>query len=664
MDDRSVAQIAPGTNSAGITVNSSGISGVNCDNPFLSAQQLDFLCTSHGLAGGSVYDASGNYVGPNAIASNVRVARRNVEGGNRQDDIRHTTYRIVGGLRGDLAGPFRYDVFAQYANVGYRSRFLGDANRPRTANAFFAVRNSAGDIVCAINADANPDNDDANCAPLDYFGAQASPESVAYVAEAKSIVGDTSLVNIVASVDGNLGDYGIQSPWADEGVGIAFGVEYRKNSVDYRPDEIYQQAATPELPISGSTTAKEVFGEAIIPIVTDRPFFQLLSFEGAYRYSDYDTGFQTNTYKLGLNWSPIDALRLRGSYQRAVRAPNVIELFSSQNQFEVELTQNANGSFDPCAGATPFATFAQCALTGVTQAQYGRIVDNPAGQFNTLIGGNRDLQPETATTYSLGAVIQPPFIPSLTLSVDYFDIKVDDLVGSVNPNLSINNCINNGDPFFCGLIQRAPDTGSLWQGELGFFRRFNVNTGSLKTNGIDLAADYRLSLYDVFTQELGSLRFNLLGTYLGSYETVPLPDSPESDIYECAGLYAGLCGRPRPEWRHKFLVDWETPLDLGVAITWRYVSSVKVAQTSDQPTLTGSFAQINEQLNARSYFDLSLSYQLFEAAGIRVGVNNIFDKDPPITSTAAIEDGGNGNTYPQFYDATGRYLFANLSIQF
>lgn len=670
MDDRSVAQIAPGNNNGGITVNSTGISGINCDNPFLSAQQAEFLCTANGLALGSVYDANGNYVQPAGVATGVLVARRNVEGGNRQDDLRHTTYRIVGGVKGELFGPFRYDLYAQYSNVGFRSRFTGDANRPRTANAFYAVRDGRpnsgtfGQVVCKINADANPDNDDANCAPLDYFGAAASPDSVGYIAEFKTITGDTSLTNIVLSIDGDLGAYGIRSPFANSGVGIAFGAEYRKNTVDYQPDEIYQNSASPEIPISGSTVAKEVFFELNVPLVEDRPFFDLLSFEGAYRYSDYDTGFSANAWKVGVNWAPVSALRFRGSFQRAVRAPNVIELFSGQSLFEVELTENANGSFDPCAGATPFATFEQCARTGVTSAQYGFIVDNPAGQFNSLIGGNPDLDPETADTFSAGAVIRPDFIPNLTVSLDYFNIKVKGLVGSVNPNLSLTNCLTSGDPFFCNLIQRNPGTGSLFQGEAGFFRRFNVNTGSLSTSGIDVAIDYRLGLDRVFGGDPGSLAFNLVGTYLESFKTKPLPNSPAADQYECKGLYAGLCGRPRPEWRHKLTTTWIAPFDFNLSLAWRHVSKVKVSQTSNQPVLTGSFAGVNRELGARNYFDISAAYEVRKDFTLRVGVNNVFDRNPPLTTTAAIEDGGNGNTYPQFYDATGRFLFVNAQIDF
>jgi outer membrane receptor protein involved in Fe transport len=260
-------------------------------------------------------------------------------------------------------------------------------------------------------------------------------------------------------------------------------------------------------------------------------------------------------------------------------------------------------------------------------------------------------------------VFEPRFVRGLTISVDYFDIKVENLVGSVNPNLSIANCLANGDPYFCSLVQRSPDSGSLWQGENGFFRRFNVNTGSLQTKGVDVAVDYRMNLADLGLNA-GRLAFNLVGTYLDSYKTVPLPNSPQADIYECKGLYAGLCGRPRPEWRHKFMTTW-TPADrFSLTGTWRYVSAVKIAQTSDQPALTGSFSGVNERLGSRSYFDLAASFEVRKDLTFRAGVNNLFDKDPPLTTTAAIEDGGNGNTYPQFYDATGRYLFLSASVGF
>ncbi|WP_160735412.1 TonB-dependent receptor domain-containing protein [Altericroceibacterium endophyticum] len=662
MDDSSTAQIAPGAIAGGINGSSGGL---NCDNALLSAQQQQFLCGAAGLPTGSIYDANGAYIGPEAVADGVLITRRNVEGGNRRDEIHHATFRMVGGVRGNINDAFTYDVSATYSKVNYDSRFYGNSNTDNVANALNAIvdqrpgSDTFGQVVCAINADAISGNDDSRCSPLDLVSGQAfSPEAANYISEIQTITGSTALTDIIASVSGDLGEYGVQLPWASQGVGIAFGVEYRKNTLDYNPDQAYQNSAEPEYPVSGSTTAKEIFGEINIPLVEDMPFFKLLSVEGAYRYSDYDTGFKTHTYKAGLNWAPTSSLRFRGSYQRAVRAPNVIELFASQSIFEAELTELANGSFDPCSGATPFATLEQCERTGVTAAQYGNIVDNPSGQFNALIGGNPDLQPEKADTWALGTVFTPTFLPGFNLSVDYFNITVDDLIGSVNPTLSLNKCLYDADDYSCSLIKRGQG-GTLYLTNDGYFERINLNTGSLKTAGIDINANYR-----VRTDTMGSINFNLVGTYLDKYETKPLPTSSEEDIYECTGLYGGLCGRPRPEWRHKFVTSWNTPWSLDVNLTWRYVSSVKVSQTSSQPALQGSFSELNRELGARNYFDLSMGYDVFDNVRFTFGVNNIFDKNPPLTTTSAIEDGGNGNTYPQFYDATGRYIFSGLSVKF
>lgn len=666
MQDRSTAQIAPGTVSGGI-YGSAG--GVNCDNALLSAQQANFLCSAAGLSTVGVYDVSGAYVGPQDVAEGIVVSRRNVEGGNRQDDLRHTTFRLVGGMSGEINEAFSYDFSASYANVSYRSRFTGDANQQRVANAMNAVFDrrigsaTYGQVVCAINADAVASNNDASCSPLNYFSGAASPEAIDYIAESKSITGDTSLTNIIFSVSGDLGEYGVVSPMATNGVGVAFGAEYRKNTLDLEPDEAYQNAVSPEYPVHGTTSVKELFAEINAPLVEDRQFVRLLSFEGAYRYSDYNTGFKTDAYKAGLNWSPVRDLRFRASYQRAVRAPNVVELFSSQSLFEVELTELANGLYDPCAGVVPFGTLEECARTGVTAAQYGKIIDNPAGQFNSLIGGNTELSPEKADTYSVGAVIQPSFAPGLTISLDYFNIKVANLIGSVNPNLALTNCMATGDASFCDRIHRGAG-GSLFLTDDGYFERFNLNTGSLKTSGLDVSVDYRLDLADVGAPDMGMVNFNLVGTWLDKYTTKPLPSSPASDIYECTGLYGGLCGRPRPEWRHKLLTTWNSPWDVQLNLTWRYISSVKISQTSDQPALSGSYAELNRVLKSRNYFDLSAAYQIRENVSLRAGVNNLFDKDPPLTTTAAIEDGGNGNTYPQFYDATGRYLFGSIQVTF
>ena len=212
------------------------------------------------------------------------------------------------------------------------------------------------------------------------------------------------------------GEYGLQTPWSDRGIGLNVGAEYRKESLQTTVDENFRLGegagqGGPTLPVQGEFDVRELFTELQIPIVS-HSFFEELSVTGGYRYSDYKVAgntFSTDTYKVSLEFAPIRDVRLRASYNRAVRAPNVVELFASQGL-------GLAGSNDPCATAAPQATLAQCINTGVTASQYGIIPKNPANQYNALFGGNPNLSPETADTYTVGLVLQPRFVPGLALT--------------------------------------------------------------------------------------------------------------------------------------------------------------------------------------------------------------------------------------------------------
>jgi iron complex outermembrane recepter protein len=387
-----------------------------------------------------------------------------------------------------------------------------------------------------------------------------------------------------------------------------------------------------------------------------------LAAEAAYRYSKYNGGVKTNTYKFGGSWAPVADIRLRASFQHAVRAPNVIELFSPQNrQTSLQLPVNANGRFDPCSGPTPAATLAQCANTGVTAAQYGTIADN--NFFGNLTGGNPGLKPESSDTYSFGAVLQPRFVPNFTISVDYFKIGIDNLIGTVNPVLALPKCLTTGDAYFCSLIHRGQG-GTLHATNDAFFINTNVNTGSLKTSGIDFTVDYRTSLNDIFKTDAGSLGINFVGTQLRKFLIKPLPSSTAAESYDCSGLYGFLCAGPRPTWRHTVRLNWETPWSVGITTSWRHVSRVTISRASSQAALAGTFAVADKYLGTQNYFDLALSWKIKKDITFRTGINNILDRDPPVTSQLDAVSGGNGNTYPNFYDPLGRYLFANLTVGF
>jgi outer membrane receptor protein involved in Fe transport len=452
-------------------------------------------------------------------------------------------------------------------------------------------------------------------------------------------------------------------PTASDGLGVAFGAEYRSEDQELKTDQLYQAndllgQGAPELNTIGSFDVKEVFTEVRLPLVQDKTGAQDLNVEAGYRYSDYSLGFDTDTYKFGLNYAPVQSIRFRGSYQRAVRAPNAQELFL---QPRVQL----DGNSDPCAGTVGAggvvaggATLAQCALTGVTAGQYGSILENPAAQYNGLVGGNRDLDPEESDTYSYGFVFTPSFLPNFSWSADYYDIKVDALINSIGADVIINNCLNTGDSAFCGLVHRSPGTGSLWVGTQGYVDDPIVNTGSLQTKGIDTELNYALDMGG----SAGRLAFQLIGTYVDELVTQPLTGGAK---FDCQGLYGLSCGVPTPDWRHKLRATWSTPWNLDVSLSWRYIDAVKLDTTSSNPQLTGDVPATDAKIDSMNYFDLAAAYTFNKSITFRIGINNLTDKDPPsIGQDSCLDVFCNGNTFPQLYDTLGRYGFISVTADF
>ncbi|MCA1653783.1 MAG: TonB-dependent receptor [Sphingomonadales bacterium] len=375
-----------------------------------------------------------------------------------------------------------------------------------------------------------------------------------------------------------------------------------------------------------------------------------------------------NTYKIAGEFAPVRDIRFRASYNRAVRAPNIVELFSAQS---IGLA----GTTDPCAGDAINGlvngfTAAQCARTGVIttgpNANFGFIQDNPASQYNGFGGGNPLLAPETANSYTVGVIIQPRFVPGLAVTVDGFDIRLKQAIGTIGVDLILSQCIQTGDPFFCSRIHRDPSTGSN-SGSLfspnGFTTDTNTNVGGVRTRGIDVNASYARRV-----GELGNLNLSFVGTYLKRLEVNPLADIR----YDCAGFFGSLCGTPNPKWRHKFRAGFTLPSGIGISGQWRYFSRVRNDGLSPDPDLNGGGtppantpAPGSAQLRAQSYFDLALQAKIRDHFNFRIGANNIFDKQPPLGGSEVVGPPfGNGNTYPQVYDSLGRYLFAGVTLQF
>ncbi len=643
MDDRTTAQIAPSGDFA-----NNGV--FNCSNPFLNASALSVLC------GGSTAGTTN---------PNVLILRRDVEGGNRQQSLEHMDIHEVLGVKGKIDDVWSYDATFNWSLVNLNSDSLNYFSATKLTNAL-NVTGTAANPVCTIGPP---------CVPYNLFTpGGVTPAALAYLYTPGIEVGRIEQKDFMVNLTGDFGKYGVKMPTASSGLQVNFGGEYRDARLDTLPDEEQQTgdlagSGGPTPPVNGGLIAREGFLELDMPMVEDLPGVHRLDLDAGYRYSSYSEGFKTNTYKFGVQYSPIQDVRLRGSFARAVRAPNIVELFST-----AAVGLDGTYTADPCSGAAPSFSAAQCAKTGVTAGEYGHIAANPAGQYNGLLGGNTALQPETALTKSFGIGWQPSFLPNFRVQIDYYDINIENVIKSIGGSNILNQCANSG--LLCNLINRAPGTGTLWATTNGFIDDTLVNVGDLKERGVDLDMAYS---YDLGA--FGKLHANIVGTYINAYDVTPIALSPGTE-YNCAGLQGPVCssptsgaGTPIFRWRHRFTTTWETPWSgLDLTLAWRYFSAVNLESLSGNPNLSaapgtianGGISNTDAHFPTFSYFDLTAAVKLADKLTVRLGVNNVLDKAPPLVGTTniAAPPTGNNNTYPGVYDSLGRYLFAEVTAQF
>jgi iron complex outermembrane receptor protein len=644
MHDQTNTQVAPSALFQGDGSQPDGGFLVNCNNPFLSAQEQSAIsCSAADIAAGNTKDL---YIG-----------RRNIEGGPRQFEYDHDNFRVVAGSKGELWGPFTYDMYASYYDT---SVFISNANFlsiSRTQNALL-VGGTAANPVCLNGASSG-------CVPYNIFqSGGVTPAALSYLAEIGTSRGSTSEAIVEGTVTGNLAQYGLKTPWASEGVGVAAGFQIRRDTLTYTPDQAelsndmsgFGGAA---VAINNALGVSEGYGEMRAPIVQDVGFVHDFSLNAGYRYSSYSTGINANTFKGGGEFAPTSDIRFRGGFNRAVRAPNIIELYTPQS-----VTNTSEVSEDPCAaGALHPATLQQCLYTGITAAQYGKIPQCPADQCAVLQGGNPDLKPEQADTYTLGVVATPKFIPGLTASVDYYHIDLTGIIGTIPLGVSLNDCLA-GQLTYCKNIVRNPVNGILFgtvAGAGGYFVGSAVNVAEEVVSGLDFQATYRLPFSRFDHDSWGSLVFSLNGTLDTGWKNTPLPGA---QTYDCNGLFGPQCQGVFPNWRHVFRVTWNAPYNLQGSATWRYIGGAEYEADSTQPTIGGNTTPdpIAHTIPAINYLDLALAWQVRPQLTIRAGVNNVLDQDPPLIENTIVGN-ANPNSYPT-YDYLGRHLFLALTAKF
>lgn len=618
--------------------------------PLFSQSECDAAGATQ--AGPTLADGS---VNPDFRQIGLDFGRRFVEFGTRDNQLQTRLFQIKAGVRGDLFSNLKWDVLGAYGESDLREAQSGNGTLSRLQQSLLAVSPSE----CL--------DPTGGCVPIDLFGPVGSltPANQAFL----DVGNFSSTFTTLAQVQGFItGDVGFALPWAAEPVGIVLGGEFREYTagtasdlLTQTPDEVLGNGAAAPNAV-GSYDVYEAFGELNIPIISDRPLFEDLSLILGGRVSEYSTTGTEFTWRAGANYSPFSGLTFRGGFERVTRAPNIGELFAPQ------VTGLGNFDFDPCAGAAPLNNAnlaAICLAQGAPQNSLGQIIVDPAGQVNVTGGGNPNLGAEDADTYTIGAIIQPDFIPGLSITVDYYNILITGAISSPTVGDIISACFGTtaantplvisaasaSDPA-CTGIQRSGVTGNLFgsAAEAPGLPQILSNLGRIQTDGIDLVVNYSTDL------DFARLNLNFNGNWTNSSTFQATPSAIDR---ECVGFFSINCTSIQPE----FSFNQRTTLsfeDVDVSLFWRYIDGVQV-----EPEVQGNFLPEFETIDAEHYFDLTTRWQATDNFQLTVAVINLFDNQPPfVGSNIGATAFNTGNTFPSTFDPLGRRFSVTGRITF
>ncbi|WP_231731155.1 MULTISPECIES: TonB-dependent receptor plug domain-containing protein [Sphingomonas] len=650
------------------------------NNPFLPAGIRNQICTARNITMANCNAAAVVQGGPGTagyIETPVIAQRRFTEYGPRGNPITSQVFQIQAGIRGKITDTIKYDFSAQYGETTQNQvrQNWGSFSRVQQALRAYRVVGGAanGTIRCADTTN--------NCVPLNLFGPNGSitQDQLDFIDLDALINRKTQLAVFTGSISGDL--FGLTSPFASHPIAFSVGGEYRDLSAASQPDASSQiqgevlgtGARTP--PDRGAYTVSEGFIELAVPLVEDKPFFYKLSLEGGIRFSDYSTTGASTTWKVGGTYEPFAGFKFRGTYQRAVRSPNIQELFQSAVQGLGNLT------VDPCQGTGLSAGLAAlCVATGAPQATIGQIPAPTSGQINVTTAGNNTLNVERATTFTVGGVFTPRFVKGLSVTIDYFNIRVNNAITQPAQADILNGCYSAAlnptfaNNAFCQLIRRNPLTGSLnGAGETpGVILSFS-NLGVIQTAGIDFTLSQRFDLDDFGLKNGGTLTLGFNGTLLDYYNFQATPNAINRD---CTGYYsANGCTNPRAKFRSNTRLTYSREW-FDISLLWTRVSAVELEPflaTAIQPVSTPQPGGPNpttvlpafRQIDAYDLFDLSLRVMPLKNLELTMTIDNLLDRQPPNVGSGVGGTAFNsGNTFPTIYDPIGRAFTMGARIKF
>ena len=595
------------------------------DNPYMPQEIRDAIIP--GLASELWWGEDG--------PDGVILTRDNYDLGVNAEDTTRETLRGVLAANGALSDNLEYEVSYVYGETESEITEINNRREDRWAAAVDVVSGPNGAPVCRTTLD--PDTEFPDCVPYNIFGNGVRDQAAADWVNMDSVSHTTVTQQVVSgSLSGNFGSF-LQLPGGS--IGYAAGAEYRKEESDSDPAQEIADGLTwwgPITPSGGSFDVTEVFGEVNLPILMDAPGAHRLTLGAAVRLSDYSTVGSTNAWKLDAVYAPVEAFTFRATYAQAVRAPNISELFSPESTTFHFIT-------DPCDlnelnNGTGFRE-ANCAAVlteiGIDPDTFLPSDDPSASLFTEgSFSGNTDLSEETATTWTAGVVLRPEFAPGLSLSLDWYDIEIEDAINTPEAIELAELCVDQPsiDNQFCDGITRDPDTG--------FITGFSVqpdNVASFRTAGLDVALDYRIG-----TDNSGDFHIQLVGGYLDRLEFIATPGADvDSDLEE----------EYFPKYSATLDMSWTRgPLTLAYGLNWYSETDRWTAETlAGDPDYTDPkyFS-----VKAKWDHDINVSYDITDAVNLYAGVNNLFDEKPEFGYSS----------YP--ISAMGRYFYFGGRVNF
>jgi outer membrane receptor protein involved in Fe transport len=619
-------------------------------NPYIPTAIRQQLCGAYNIS-------AANCVVGNATEFSAAISRRFVEAGPRIYNYDNTLTQYTTGLRGAIpkSDTWSYDLYFQSGRTDQLNT---------TGNGFASAKLQQAVRATSTTACADPSN---GCVPINLFGAAGTitPAMLAFLSTPTFQTYQIVQQVISGSATGDVSF--VKSPLAKDPLGLVLGIEQRTVEGASRSDAVSQTqggvlgagAAAPDR--TGRLKFAETYVESSLPLIQDLPFIKALEFKGGFRQTHFTTSSGVsqnyNSYKGGFSWLPVKGFRIRAENQRATRAPNVNELYAPVTTGLSTLTGG-----DPCAGTIATAALSNlCQLTGVPASQLGSVPPPSSNQVNVTSGGNPNLSPERADTTTIGFVWDPEQIENLSLTVDYWKIKVKGAVSTPTATQVSSGCYSlaqnptSSYNVFCQLIQRDRFSGGLnGTGSLGIVAGLS-NLGYLEYGGVDLGATYRLPLKNLGAPTMGRVDLSLQYSYLSKADYKSLPSV---DTLHQAGYYGSQTGVPRPKNKFSQRTTWNVG-DYSVGYLWRYIGGTSVEEAG-----VGAYLAQYSTIPAVNYIDLTGTWQVTKNFKLSGTINNAFNKNPPLVGTG-IGDGSNyGNTFPQVYDVIGRRFTVSATATF